>query len=97
MKNIESNKRQSTVLLDTIKKVVYSILGKEKLLQSEFHFGKVNQVISNKQLSVFVDGDTTAINISCNPDITFNLNDNVIVIYINNDPKNKYCLARIEY
>jgi hypothetical protein len=92
---MENNRNGSDVFLDSVMKVVYKVLRKEKLLQSEFHIGKVEQVISDRQLSVFVDGSDTAQKIKCNPDVTFSVGEQVIVIFINNDPKNKYVMSRI--
>jgi hypothetical protein len=92
---MKNNRNSSDVFLDSVMKVVYKVLRKERLLQSEFHIGKVESVISTNQLSVFVDGSDTAQKIKCNPDITFNVGEQVIVIFINNDPKNKYVLSRI--
>lgn len=94
---METKKRANDTFLEKVKKIIYTILRKEKLLQSEFHFGKVNQVISTKQLSVFIDGDTTAQTVRCNPDVTFNVGDNVLIVFVNNDPKSKIVTQRIVY
>lgn len=92
---MENNRSFSDMFVENVMKVVYKVLRKEKLLQSEFHMGIINQVISNKQLSVFVDGSNIAQTIRCNPDVTFSIGEQVIVIFINNDPKNKYVMSRI--
>jgi hypothetical protein len=94
---METNRRASDLFLEHVTKIVYSILRKEKLLQSEFHIGKVEEVISDRQLSVFVDGSNTSQKIKCNPDVTFTVNDQVIVIFINNNPNSKYVLSRIAF
>lgn len=75
---------------DVVKKIVYQILIKEKLLQSEWHLGKVESVIDSKTLSVYVDGSTTPQTIPCNPDVTFNVGDEVFVLFVNNDSRNKF-------
>lgn len=94
---MENNRSFGDIFLEKGMKVVYKVLQKEKLLQSEFHFGKVDSVISSSQIKCFIDGSSTSVTVPCNPDVTFNVGDSVIVIFINNDPKNKYCLSRIVY
>jgi hypothetical protein len=73
-----------------LKKLIYDILTKERVFQSEWHYGEVNEVVSTKTLSVFVDGSTQAQNIPCNPDVTFNVGDSVFVHFLNKDSKNKF-------
>jgi hypothetical protein len=75
---------------DAVRKIVYQILTKEKLLQSEWHLGTVESVIDSKTLSVYVDGSTTPQAIPCNPDVTFNVGDEVFVLFVNNDSRNKF-------
>lgn len=81
-------------LLQYVKNVVYTILRKENLLQGEWHLGKVESVINPKRLKVFVDGSETAITVPCNPDVNFQPGDEIFVIFINRDSKNKYALCK---
>jgi hypothetical protein len=94
---MENKRSFSDMFLEHVTKIVYSILRKEKLLQTEFHMGKVESVLSVNQLTVFVDGSDTSQKIKSNPDATFNVDDQVIVIFINNNPNNKYVLSRITF
>lgn len=87
-------KNVTKVFHDKIKKIVYKILEKENLLQSEFHMGKIDTIIDSKTVNCFIDGGSTSLPIPCNPDVTFHAGDNVIIIYINNSPLNKFCLCR---
>lgn len=82
------------MLLDTVKRIVYKIFEKEGVLRGEWHLGKVKTVISTKMLEVYLDGSETAIKIPCNPDVTFNVNDEVFVIFINKKTSDKFVLCR---
>jgi ribosome biogenesis GTPase A len=92
---MENNRNASDVFVENMMKVVYKVLRKENLLQSEFHMGKVAEVLPNYYLSIYIDGSSTTQKVKCNPDITFHANDQVIVIFINNDSKNKYVMSRV--
>jgi len=73
-----------------VKKIIYSVLQNEKLLQREWHLGTVESVIDSKTLSVYVNGSTTPQTIPCNPDITFAVGDKVFVHFVNGDSRNKF-------
>lgn len=77
-----------------VKRIVYQILNNENLLRREWHLGKVESVIDTKSLMVFVDGSITSQKVSCNPDITFAANDEVWVLFINGDSKNKFVISK---
>lgn len=77
-----------------VKKIVYKILTKEKLLQSEWRLGKVASIISTKMLTVYINGSTVAQRVPCNPDVTFAVGDEIWVICINKDSKNMYVLSK---
>jgi|GEM_PF-3180163 len=77
-----------------IKEIVYGILENEKLLQGEWHLGKINSVISAYELSVFIDGSPTPQTVPCNPNVRFLDNEEVFVIFINGDSKNKFVIAK---
>jgi hypothetical protein len=80
--------------INAVSKIVYSILKKENILIGQWHLGKVESVISAKKISVYVDGSTTPQEIPCNPDITFSVNDEIWVIFINNDSRNKFAISK---
>lgn len=84
----------SKVFHEKIKKLVYKILSNENLLQSEFHLGKIDTIINSKSVKCFIDGGSVSLTIPCNPDVTFHAGDEVIVIFINNSPLNKYVISR---
>lgn len=73
-----------------LKKLIYDILTKEKMFQSEWHYGTVDEVISNKQIKVFVDGSPISQTIPCNPDVVFNIGDEVFVHFIDKKSTNKF-------
>ncbi|MDF2789821.1 MAG: hypothetical protein K0S80_2919 [Neobacillus sp.] len=89
--------RNNNWFWDKISKIVYKIFDNERLLQSEFRFGKVESVIDYKQIRAYIDGGTEAILCRCNPNITFNVGDSILIIYINRNSNNRYAIARIEY
>jgi hypothetical protein len=80
--------------IDHVTKIVYGILKNEGLLKSEWHLGKVESVISSTKISAFIDGSNVSQVIPANPDVTFNVGDEIFVIFLNNDSKNKYAIAR---
>ena len=73
-----------------IKSIIYTILEDEKILTKEWHVGKVKTVVSTKILEVYVDGNDIAQRIPCNPNVTFSVNDEVFVHFINGDSANKF-------
>lgn len=83
-----------SVTYEDIRKITLDIIQELKLLNGQWHFGKVDQVVSPSQLKVFVDGSTTSQTINCNPDITFQPNDHVIIVYINGNPRDKFVISR---
>lgn len=91
---MENKRSISNIFVENVMKVIYKVLRKEQLLQSEFRLGKVDSVISPTQLKVFIDGSTTSVTCSCNPDVTFATGNNVFVIYINNNSNNRFVLCK---
>lgn len=73
-----------------VKKIVYKILTKEKLLQGDWHLGKVASVVSRFKLNIYIDGSNTIQIVPCNPDVTFAVNDEVFVHFVNGDSKNPF-------
>jgi hypothetical protein len=76
--------------MDKVKKIIYAILRKENILQGQWHMGKVEEVLSNKLLSVYIDGSDEAQKIPCNPDVSFSQEDKVFVLYVNGNSKDKF-------
>jgi hypothetical protein len=74
----------------TIKDVVYTILENENLLKTDWHLGKVKDVISPTLLNVFVDGSKKEQQIPCNPKVTFAEGEEVYVLFINGKSIDKY-------
>jgi hypothetical protein len=81
-------------IYEKIKTIVLDVLKSQGLLQGQWHLGQVSDVISTKQIKVFVDGSDTSQTVSCNPDITFNVNDEVWVVYINGNPRDKFVISK---
>jgi hypothetical protein len=78
---------------ELIKSIVKSELSKQGVV-GNWHLGKVDQVISSKKLKVFIDGGTVSQTVSCNPSITFAVNDEVWVVYVNGNSKDKFALCK---
>jgi hypothetical protein len=81
-------------LIKVITRIVNQILTKQGLLQGQWHLGTVDQVISNKKTKVFVDGSDIAQTVSCNPDLNLVSGDSVWVIFINNNPLDKFIISK---
>jgi hypothetical protein len=75
--------------------IVYNVLRKEKLIGGgSWHVGTVDEVISDKRLRVFVDGNDVSQIVSCNPDIAFSKGDEVWIIFVNKNPIDKFVLSK---
>lgn len=55
-----------------------------------WHQGKVNQIISPTTLKVFVDGSDIAQTIPCSKNEPYTVGDEVWIVYINNNPRDKF-------
>lgn len=64
------------------------------LMMGNWQLGVVKSVISPKKLSVLINGSTEAQEVPCNPDVPFSEGDNVFVIFVNGDPRNKFVMNR---
>jgi hypothetical protein len=73
-----------------IRQQIYKILQEEKLLQGEWHLGKVDGILSRYSLRAFIDGSETSYSIPCNPNIIFTVGDEIWVHFVNGDSKNKF-------
>jgi hypothetical protein len=78
----------------TVERTVMSILRSEGLLNKQWGFGEVEEVISPSKLKVFVNGSTTSHIVPCNPDITFQPDDHVIIVFINGNSNDKFVISR---
>ncbi len=67
----------------------------EKKLQTKmYHLGTIHQVEGDRA-SVYIDGSSTPTpNVPYNPNIKFNAGEDVWVVYINFDPKDKFILCK---
>lgn len=90
----ETNPYVSKYFSDLIRKIVQEEINKQKLNTGCWQLGKVDSVISSTKLSVLVGNATTAQTIPCNPDITFNIGDEIFVIFLNHDSANKFALCK---
>lgn len=81
-------------LIDAITSIVYTVLNNENLLRGIWRNGTVEGIISKNLLSIRVDGSEDTQNIPCDPDRVYKVGDEVIVVLLNNDPKNKYVLGK---
>lgn len=76
--------------INAVEKIVMQLLRKFNLLQGDHRLGTVDEVLSPTKLKVFVDGGSESQTVSCNPDVQFVSGDNVYVLFINNNPNDKY-------
>jgi hypothetical protein len=79
---------------DMLREIVREELKSQSLLDKQWHHGLVESVDSSIKLKVFVDGSEISQTISCNPDVSFSVGDQVWVIYINGNPRDKFVLAK---
>ena len=76
-----------------VREIVKSELSKQNLV-GNWHLGKVSSIVNSKQLKVYVDGGTIEQTIPCNPSVTFAVNDEVWVVYVNGNSKDKFVLSK---
>lgn len=81
-------------LHNIIKQIIQTELKNKNILNGQWHLGVVDSIIDSKKLSVFVDGSTTAQTIPCDPDRTYQVGDEVWVVFINGNPRNKQVMGR---
>lgn len=79
---------------DSIKEIVMDVMRAEGLLVGHWHLGTVDEVLSSTKLKVFVDGSDVAQTISCNPDVTFEVDSHVWVVYINGNARDKFVISK---
>lgn len=87
-----SNSRE--YLYNLIASIVQTEVRNSGLLNGNWHLGKVESVINSKRLNILVDGSSIPQPIPCNPDVTFSPQDEVIVIFLNGNSKNKFVICR---
>ena len=87
-------KQKQDELIQFVRQMIYDILDDERLLQGEWQHGKVAEVISDKMLGIYVNGSTVVQKIPCNPSINFTIGDEVWVVYINRNSKDKFVLSK---
>ena len=73
-----------------IRNIVLDELKTLGLLQNPFRLGKVDSVISQNKLKVFIDGSDTSVTVSCDPDKTFAAGDEVWIEITARDNKSKF-------
>lgn len=73
-----------------IRKIALNLLQEYNLNTPQWHLGKVQSIVSSYMLNVTVNGSSTVQKIPCNPDINFNVNDEVFVMYMNGDTRAKF-------
>lgn len=77
-----------------IENVVVKLLNKLGLLNGQWHLGEVTEIVSQTKLKVKVDGSELSQTLSCNPDVTFQIEDHVWVIFINGNARDKFVIAK---
>lgn len=81
-------------LINGIRLIVQEELKASGLLQESWRMGTIAEVISPNKVKCFVDGSDVAITISCNPDVIFEVENEVWVINTARDGKSKYVLCK---
>lgn len=84
----------SREFINAVEIIVRTFLENEGLLKGNWRLGKVKDTISQGLLEVYVDGSTTFQQIPCDPDKSFNTGDEVFVVLVNGDSKNKFVLCK---
>lgn len=74
--------------------LVENKLRKANLIRGEWHIGKIDSIINPYSANVFVDGSTTSQKVPTNPNINFVAGEQVLVVFLNGDSKNKYVIAK---
>lgn len=92
---METNQNEYNQFCNLIRKIVKEELKNNNLLTGDWHLGKVESIVSTSPpvLSVLVDGSTIAQKIAYNPTITFTPGQEIFVLFINGDSKNKFALC----
>ncbi len=70
-------------LRQMIENVIEQKFDEYGLKRNQFRYGKVESVISPNSLRVFIDGSDVPITVQCDPDKTFSIGDEVLIIEIN--------------
>lgn len=78
-------------LIKTIKDLVKQEL---KGLNNRDHYGRIDSVVDQYKAYVYVDNGTISQLIPTNPNITFSANEEVYVVFINGDEKDKFVLCQ---
>lgn len=90
----ESKFSQGIKLYGLIEDAVMNVLKTNNLLNGQWQFGEVAEVISQSKLKVYANGSDIASTIHCNPDITFNVGDHVLILKINGHARDRFVLSR---
>ncbi len=77
-----------------LEQIINQVLEKKGLLNGMWHLGEVVSVISTKKLGIKIDGSSNIQTVPCNPDVTFSVGDQVWVVYINGNSKDKFVISK---
>jgi hypothetical protein len=77
-----------------MKTMIREELKAQGLLVGQWHLGKVGQIVSTKQLKCYIDGGDVLQTVACNPSVTFAVNDEIWVIYINGNARDKFAISK---
>lgn len=81
-------------LIAGMRRIVQEELIASGLLLNTWRMGKIAEIISSNKVKCFVDGSDVAITISCNPDVVFNVDDEVWIINTSRDGHSKFVLCK---
>lgn len=95
---------ESQRFIDIVQSIVKAELNRAGLMTGQWHLGTVDEVLTKSVddgqggtieqktgfLKVFVNGSQVSQKIPHNPDVEFNPNDKVFVLFVNGDSKNKF-------
>lgn len=88
---MNKDKEDFIALVQNIVRTEINNLG---LLQGQWHLGVVDTIVDAKFLNTFIDGSIVSQKIPFNPSVTFAIGDNILILYVNGNSRDKYAFAK---
>ncbi|MGM7685229.1 hypothetical protein ACSVDA_24290 [Cytobacillus sp. Hm23] len=54
----------------------------------------IYEIISSTKVKVIVDGGSIPQTVSCNPDVSFDVSDEVWVLFVNGNPRDQFVISK---
>ena len=72
-------------------------MNENAMFAGQFTYGTIEKANGDGTADVFIEGNTEPVRyMRCNPDVSFNTADRVIILYVNNNKKNAFVLCKRE-